>query len=71
MNDHAIIQHVLLRVQFVLSRKQNTSSLTSAISRVQFVPADVKRANRVHNQNIIQTNPEGCENCRLRKIEPD
>ena len=37
MNDHAIIQHVLLRVKFVLSRKQYTSSLASAISRVQFV----------------------------------
>ena len=37
MNDHAIIQHVLLRVQFVLSRKQYTSSVASAISRVQFV----------------------------------
>ena len=36
-DDHAIIQHVLLRVQFVLSRKQYRSSLTSAILRVQFV----------------------------------
>ena len=37
MNDHADIQHVLLRVQFVLSRKQYTSSVASAVSRVQFV----------------------------------
>ena len=35
MNDHADIQHVLLRVQFVLSRKQYTSSVASAIHSVE------------------------------------
>ena len=31
-HDHAIIQHVLLHVQFVLLRKQYTSSVASAIA---------------------------------------